>query len=130
MAATDGSGNAYLSKNDGDDILLLKMWKDSHVSIDHSVDSGTTWTGKKVATGVIDYGNVSVAVGGGTATKFSVAFSEKFTQIPSVTVTASTSSPQTHAVSVLSVTKTGFEGYVYREASQQQIVVRWIAVGQ
>lgn len=92
--------------------------------------AGTWGNWIEIATGVIDCGIISVAAGGGTATKFSVTFSKKFNQIPSVTATVSTTSPQTHAVSVPSVTKTGFEGYLYREASQQQMVVRWIATEQ
>lgn len=42
------------------------MWKDGHVSIDHSADSGATWTGKKVVTSA-DLDNRFVAGKGWTA---------------------------------------------------------------
>ena len=49
-SAIDQDNNAFLSFSANKAITLLKFWNDRHVTIDHSADNGTTWTGGKILT--------------------------------------------------------------------------------
>lgn len=49
-SAVDQDNNAFLSFSANKAIKLLKFWNDRHVTIDHSADNGTTWTGGKILT--------------------------------------------------------------------------------